>query len=250
MLLGEKELHMKKERKGTFREQDKEPVIERLAQLIRRHPSRSAAARAWGININTLNSYFKSESNPPMPRENLLLRIAESEGVSLQWLKTGLDESPKKPINVGDFGDDLSEMLSFLTQEERRQLTSVLARKGVETILYLLDEDSIGKESGFDKHMNSKEKPTHSFDAVTEEFLAVLSRVSQDQREKLLAVIYARGIASLLSLSDDLNIKILQLPHEEKERLMRLHGDIKKVASDGSEVASEESLTSEHKWAV
>ncbi|MFT8209634.1 MAG: hypothetical protein ACMZI0_01540 [Symbiopectobacterium sp.] len=134
---------MRKERKGTFQEQDKEPVIARLAQLIRRHPSRSAAARIWGININTLNSYFKSESNPPMPRENLLSRIAESEGVSLEWLKTGLDESPKTPGITSYFGDCLSEMLSFLTQEERRQLASVLARKGVETVLYLLDEDNI-----------------------------------------------------------------------------------------------------------
>lgn len=48
-------------------------------------------------------------------------------------------ESPKTPIS----SDGLSELLSFLTDEERHQLTMVLTRKGVETILYLLDENNL-----------------------------------------------------------------------------------------------------------
>lgn len=34
-------------------------------------------------------------------------------------------------------------MLSFLTEDERSSLAAVLARKGVETVLYLLDEKNI-----------------------------------------------------------------------------------------------------------
>ncbi|EPT8033287.1 helix-turn-helix domain containing protein [Shigella flexneri] len=75
-------------------EQAKEPIVERMAYLIRRYPSRSAAARACGININTLQSYFK-KGNTPEPRESILVRIAESEGVSLEWLKTGNGNPPK-----------------------------------------------------------------------------------------------------------------------------------------------------------
>ncbi|WP_337049676.1 hypothetical protein [Serratia fonticola] len=137
---------MRKERQGTFQEQDKEPVIDRISLLVRNYPSRSAAARAWGVNINTLNSYYKKEKDSPVPRDNLLLRIAESEGVSLEWLRTGQGESPlkhEKHVNSEGGGEGLSEILSFLTSDEKRQLTAMLARKGVETILYLLDEDNI-----------------------------------------------------------------------------------------------------------
>ncbi|WP_074013257.1 helix-turn-helix transcriptional regulator [Candidatus Sodalis sp. SoCistrobi] len=107
-----------------------------------------------------------------------------------------------------------------------------------------------GKESEYGNRMNNAENIARLYDSVAGEFLSVLSRVSQEQREELLTVIYARGIASLLSLSDDLNIKILQLPPEEKERLMRLYDQIKKGASEVGEVASEDSLASERKRAV
>ena len=127
-------------------EQAKEPIVERMAYLIRRYPSRSAAARAWGININTLQSYFK-KGNTPEPRESILVRIAESEGVSLEWLKTGNGNPPKtqktqKTQSDLSQGDQLTEMLSFLTSEEREALTNMLARKGVETVLRLLDKET------------------------------------------------------------------------------------------------------------
>ncbi|EFF0761544.1 hypothetical protein CCS78_004471 [Escherichia coli] len=124
-------------------EQAKEPIVERMAYLIRRYPSRSAAARAWGININTLQSYFK-KGNTPEPRESILVRIAESEGVSLEWLKTGNGNPPKTQKAQGNLsqGDQLTEMLSFLTGEEREALTNMLARKGVETVLRLLDKET------------------------------------------------------------------------------------------------------------
>ncbi|MBC3212502.1 hypothetical protein [Serratia fonticola] len=150
---------MSKEPQGAFQGQVKEPVIERITQLTRRYPSRSAAARAWGININTLKSYYRKDGEPPKPRENLLVRIAESEGVSLDWLLSGDDEYLNSP-EIHQGGDGLVEILGFLTSDERRKLATMLARKGVETVLYLLDEN---------------------------------------------------------------NIKLLQLPDEEKERLMALH---------------------------
>ncbi|WP_152071171.1 hypothetical protein [Escherichia coli] len=124
-------------------EHAKEPVAKRIDLLIRRYPSRSAAARAWGINNNTLKSYFRKTGDTPEPRENVLLRIAEHEGVDLDWLKTGKGESPKIPKSTTDSeSDQLTEMLSFLTNEEREALTNMLARKGVETVLRLLDKET------------------------------------------------------------------------------------------------------------
>lgn len=124
-------------------EHAKEPVAKRIDLLIRRYPSRSAAARAWGINNNTLKSYFRKTGDTPEPRENVLLRIAEHEGVDLDWLKTGKGELPKIPKSTASSGSDqLTEMLSFLTNEEREALTNMLARKGVETVLRLLDKET------------------------------------------------------------------------------------------------------------
>lgn len=138
---------MKKERQGSFVQGTKKPIIERISHLTRRHGSRSAAARAWGVNVNTLNSYFKNDVDPPMPRDNLLARIADSEGVSLSWLKHGQeDEQAEKSIKAPEsrFKDEsLFQILDFLSSEEKQQLAAMLARKGVETVLYLLDEDNI-----------------------------------------------------------------------------------------------------------
>ncbi|HIA8654834.1 TPA: hypothetical protein ACWSQO_002365 [Klebsiella pneumoniae] len=140
---------MIKKPEGAFLEDDKEPVIERINELIQRYPSRSAAARAWGININTLKSYFRRGDSVPTPRENILVRIANNEGVGLDWLKAGAGltrESPKPPETPtipNQEKDRLQEMLSFLTPDERQQLTALLARKGVELVLYLLDERNI-----------------------------------------------------------------------------------------------------------
>ncbi|WP_061770231.1 hypothetical protein [Serratia symbiotica] len=81
---------MKKEPKGVFYEAGKEPVIERVFRLIERYPSRSAAARAWGININTLKNYYRrQEEIQPTPRPSQLKKIADVEDVSLEWLTTG-----------------------------------------------------------------------------------------------------------------------------------------------------------------
>lgn len=123
---------------------NKTQVISRIGQLLTRYNSRSAAARAWGINVNTLNSYFKSSADTPMPRDSLLRRIAENEGVSLEWLKTGNGKEPKSqnepdvPATVERVS--LADMLSFLTDEERERLTAVLARKGVDTVVQLVFE--------------------------------------------------------------------------------------------------------------
>lgn len=153
---------MRKEPKGVFHEEGKKPIIERVFQLIERYPSRSAAARAWGINVNTLKNYYRRQDIQPTPRQSQLSKIAEVEGVSLEWLMTGHGEGPKSQERAikNQVGDQLINVLSFLTEKERQQLTEMLIRKGVETVLYLLDDN---------------------------------------------------------------NIKLLQLPDEEKERLMALH---------------------------
>ncbi|EKT2303994.1 hypothetical protein QD153_004601 [Salmonella enterica] len=143
---------MSKEPISSFLSEGKEPVIERIFQLVERYPSRSAAARAWGINVNTLKNYYRRKDIHPVPRRNQLSKIAEVEGVTMEWLTDGIGPTPtKSPMNQKNQVtikrhnslDKLTEILAFLSEEERNRLIETLTRKGVETILYLLDEDNI-----------------------------------------------------------------------------------------------------------
>ncbi|AYC19852.1 hypothetical protein DZA65_02974 [Dickeya dianthicola] len=137
---------MRKEPVRSFETRTKEPVIQRVFQLVEhRYSSRSEAAKAWGINVNTLNNYYKRSELNPVPRKEQLQKIAACEGVSLEWLLTGSGEGIKKEerTKMNKSEDRLTEVLSFLTESERNSLAEVLARKGVETALCLLDEDNI-----------------------------------------------------------------------------------------------------------
>ncbi|MEQ9868565.1 hypothetical protein ABRP77_04595 [Pectobacterium odoriferum] len=137
---------MRKEHIRSFEDEAKEPVIQRVFQLVEhRYSSRSEAAKAWDINVNTLNNYYKRADLNPVPRKEQLQKIAACEGVPLEWLLTGGGEGIKKEERTkkNDSRDKLTEVLSFLTENERDSLAEVLARKGVETALCLLDEDNI-----------------------------------------------------------------------------------------------------------
>ncbi|ECO1009856.1 hypothetical protein AA464_06970 [Salmonella enterica subsp. enterica serovar Newport] len=142
---------MRKEHQGSFPGQGKEPIIERIFKLVERYPSRNAAARAWGINEGTLKNYYNRKEIAPTPRYNQLKKIAECEGVSLEWLQTGAGEEPKdsnrsdfpiKPASgLSDLDARILDLLSFLDDREKQRLIDVLGRKGAEHSLILLDGD-------------------------------------------------------------------------------------------------------------
>ncbi|EDV9776740.1 TPA: hypothetical protein ACGHHJ_001367 [Salmonella enterica subsp. enterica serovar Frintrop] len=141
-----------KEHNGSFAPGSKEPVINRIFKLVERYRSRNEAAKAWGININTLQNYYKRKGLSPVPRKTLLEKIAQCEGVSLEWLQTGEGEEPEmntKRTQSGsvphhsDLDDKLLSLIRFLSDSEKEALFQVLARKGIETLLFLLDEDNI-----------------------------------------------------------------------------------------------------------
>ncbi|MFB9084904.1 hypothetical protein LU604_22135 [Erwinia tracheiphila] len=78
---------MSKEPERSFVNDAKEPVIERIFKRVERYDSRAEAAAAWGININTLQNYYKRRAQAPVPREMLLRPIAEREGSAFaDWL--------------------------------------------------------------------------------------------------------------------------------------------------------------------
>ncbi|EEY6073187.1 TPA: hypothetical protein ACGQMH_004415 [Escherichia coli] len=141
-----------KEHNGSFAPDSKEPVINRIFKLVDRYRSRNEAAKAWGININTLQNYYKRKDLSPVPRKTLLEKIAQCEGVSLEWLQTGEGKEPEKNTKRtqdglvpphSDLDDKILSLIRFLSDSEKEALFQVLARKGIETLLFLLDEDNI-----------------------------------------------------------------------------------------------------------
>ncbi|HGY7888878.1 TPA: hypothetical protein ACNTD9_002040, partial [Escherichia coli] len=124
----------------------------RIFKLVDRYRSRNEAAKAWGININTLQNYYKRKDLSPVPRKTLLEKIAQCEGVSLEWLQTGEGKEPEMNIKRtrdglvpphSDLDDKILSLIRFLSDSEKEALFQVLARKGIETLLFLLDEDNI-----------------------------------------------------------------------------------------------------------
>ncbi|OFC62811.1 hypothetical protein [Candidatus Erwinia dacicola] len=111
------------------------------------------------MKVSTLQNYYKRRDICPTPRKAQLIKIAEHEGVSLDWLLDGTGKEPdikdkKNDINEGRRGGSsphvmssadkkILELFSFLSEGEKDKILEVLVRKGIETILYLLDEDNI-----------------------------------------------------------------------------------------------------------
>ncbi|WP_025123330.1 MULTISPECIES: transcriptional regulator [unclassified Serratia (in: enterobacteria)] len=157
---------------GSFDSHGKEPFNVRLKQLLNGRTVKEASDD-WGIKLSTIKNYFSRPESKP--RYGVLSKIANCEGVSIEWLlgdSGSVEENRIPQMNSGrDWRDRLVDMLNLLSDEELEALTKQLMRKGVETILQLLDED---------------------------------------------------------------NIKYLQLPDEERERLMALH-EAKKGASEDNQ---------------
>ncbi|ECB6684898.1 hypothetical protein G8935_003089 [Salmonella enterica] len=154
-----KERQKTKEPNSSFVEKGKEPVIERIFKLVTRYPSRSEAARAWEININTMQNYYKRrhQKPAPLPREHQLKKIAECENVSMEWLLTGQGEEPtiperidhslvqkkrrKQPSNHRSNGTQaILGAWEALSEKEQDLLKKLILRKGGEFLTILLDD--------------------------------------------------------------------------------------------------------------
>ncbi|EEJ0780893.1 hypothetical protein GSC47_001366 [Salmonella enterica] len=215
---------MAKEPIGSFLSEGKEPVIERIFQLVERYPSRSAAARAWGINVNTLKNYYRRKDILPVPRRNQLSKIAEVEGVTMEWLTDGIGPAPtglsmnqknQTAIQRHNSLDKLTEILAFLSEEERNRLVETLTRKGVETILYLLDEDNINllkqrQSRTTQVTQRATEQPEREY--TREELEAII--MALPVRESL-KIAFSRGLAA----GEDADKEILRILESHQQGL-------------------------------
>lgn len=144
----EKNVGKAKEREGSFKSSEKEPFNERLKSLLAGR-SVNQAARDWGVNLSTLKNYFSRQGSTP--RHEVLLRISSYEGVSVDWLLYGgsnefmAKSSAEVPVTEGlsESALKIASMLDLLDEEDIEALSKMLMLKGVETVLYLLDESNI-----------------------------------------------------------------------------------------------------------
>lgn len=147
MKKNEKNSALEKEPEGSFVSDGKEPFKSRLRSLFKGR-SLYQVSKDWDINLSTLKNYFARQSS--IPRHEVLSKISHCEGVSVDWLLSGEDEAynetkikTKKDQALSSEALKLAEMLDLLSAEDLSSVSKMLVLKGVETILYLTDENNI-----------------------------------------------------------------------------------------------------------
>lgn len=169
-----------KQPQGSFEGEGKEPFSDRLKKLQNGRTVKQCA-EDWDINLSTLKNYF---SRPEaMPRFDVLSKISSTEGVSIEWLLGNKDsfedyktESVPPKSTHGVWLSRLTDMLDLLDEDDLEALTKQLTLKGLETILYLLDEDNIAllrldkvvKEKILGKQTQTKEVANQNYEKAKE----------------------------------------------------------------------------------
>ncbi|WP_049849502.1 helix-turn-helix domain-containing protein [Trabulsiella odontotermitis] len=103
-----------------------------------------------------------------------------------------------------------------------------------------------GEGDGNHAPLEIYENSVNNNESRNSELDVVLSYLSTEQKEKFMRVIYTRGIAAILRLDDDIDAQFLALPEEEKSRLLRLHEQVKKGASEGCDGDDLTNSTNKH----
>ncbi|HGE8482847.1 helix-turn-helix domain containing protein [Serratia nevei] len=136
-----------KETNVAFQDNAKESIQDRLKKLMGPRSLRKAASD-WGFPYSTLNNYFAKGTTPGV---DVVVRVAEIEQVSVQWLILGTDdpsggqiEQHEEQSHAGaDEFQTLKVIWDNLEAKERSQLARLLGRKGADALTLLLDDDSL-----------------------------------------------------------------------------------------------------------
>lgn len=200
-----------KENDFSFEDDGKESFKTRLKKLIGQRSIR-AAAREWGLSFSTLNNYLNKGTEPSF---TAIRGIASHEKVSLDWLAYGSQAS------------EYNNKMNRMSQEVNSPMVS---------------------------------------DKLAGAWLMVLESAEPEEAVRLIKLINRKGIERLLSDAPALNEQpmthqinslelseleqaLIQLPEDEKTRLMALH-EAKKGASEGGEVTTGSSANVKRKQAV
>lgn len=132
------------ERKGTrvpFGETDKGTgFAERLREITEVKGIRGLC-KETGISYGAMQKYLAGTAAPKL---DSLLAIADATGADMNWLIKGDKVQPATKQQQLDASIDfIINALSMLEASEKQVLAKILAKKGVDIILHLLNEDNI-----------------------------------------------------------------------------------------------------------
>lgn len=121
----------------SFDEHSKETIQDRLKQLIGDRSLR-AVATAWNLPYSTLNNYLSRGTEPSL---RAMQQVSEAEGISLDWLASGLNEKQKRSSLETERTQSLrtvwGAIFDSLPANDIEALVKLIHRKGTEGILSL-----------------------------------------------------------------------------------------------------------------
>lgn len=200
----------KKETYGSFKSIEKERFTQRLEQLLKGR-SKYQAAKDWGINLSTFKNYFSRQGS--IPRYEVLEKISTQENVSIEWL--------------------LGRELEVLPKESSH--AEVLERHT--------------RSPAYDAKPSSQmlHEPTANYETG---LASIFNILSEEEKKSLFELIARKGVDTVLQLKDERNLKLIQCPDYEKDRLLvLLESGVKKEASETGEHVAQPDLLSGSKKA-
>lgn len=194
----------------------KESVRERVRSLFNGRSLRQVSLD-WDIPYSTLNNYFSREATPSM---DVLIKIAETEEVSVEWLVTG-------------------RRVIYIEDEMHRSEVS-------ETASFSKDIDLSSLSIGFTAVPIKDER----FMDLT--WAMFFNSLSLDEKQELIdffSKFGAKGVLTMLRTDREKDTEWGNLSQEERERLLRLHDQLKKGTPKTDSGVAETDLSSDSKKA-
>lgn len=200
----------KKETHGSFKSIEKERFTQRLEQLLKGR-SKYQAAKDWGINLSTFKNYFSRQGS--IPRYEVLEKISTQENVSIEWL----------------LGRELEVLPKESSHEEAFERHTPSPAYDANPSRQVLHEPTANYETGL---------------------ASIFNILSEEEKKSLFELIARKGVDTVLQLKDERNLKLIQCPDYEKDRLLVfLESGAKKEASETGEHVAQPDLLSGSKKA-
>lgn len=195
-------------------------IQERLKQLFKGRSLRQASMD-WGLPYSTLNNYFSKGATPGL---DVVIRIAQLEGVPISWLASGKND-------VIDFGE------SHRGTSDSKMSNTIAAPI---------------PEYGSSLQIAFTGTPICSDAALATTWETIFQSLSLSERSALVSSfvkIGAKGILQALNQVNDADSSWMSLSYEEKERLIRLNEQLKKGTSETDSGVGQQDLASTDKKA-
>ncbi|MGL5798994.1 MAG: helix-turn-helix domain-containing protein [Plesiomonas sp.] len=152
----------------------------------------------------------------------------------IQRIAELVDNHPSRRQAAQAWGINYSTLQNYFKRADqepipRRAVLEKIAKYENVAVEWLLTGINTARLDG----VSSFEAQNESSDVTLTRLIELLSLLNPKERDSLVRLFSLKGIESVLSLLDATNFQFLQLPTQEKERLMALH-EAKKGASQSS----------------